>query len=828
MRLYEFGQQFNNIPCLSTKIQVGLARLDLCPLGHTDHTHVLNDLAFSFSFSYRQGGNISDLNKAIEILQARLNICPLGHPEHAGALGNLARCLFQYYFIQRNEADLTRLIQMQERWLDICPSGHPDHPTAIGELASSLYEHYHKTGDIRVLNRSIEMGEERLELCPSGHPQHGIALGNLAASMSACYHKEGNLIDLKRATDLKEIKLDLCPSGHWEHGLSLQNLAISLQDSYKKFKNPTELTRSIKLLKEALATYPPQYHVFSLSAGQLAKAILLPFKISDSHPSFPPLDQAFETYRLLKTCSPAVSLHLWDATQAWIQDAEEHNHSSVLEAYQTSLNALDHFTSFNPSLDSRHEKMQARTADLANNAFSCGVRHGDLVLAIELLEQGRGILWNQLARFDISADALGSQGRTLGDKFIRLSADLKKYAEGCGGVEPYWRVLEEWQSVVDKIRCQDGFSRFLLPPHFEDLQQAAEDGPVIIVNASESGCDAVIVLRTGLPIHIILPCSLTDVAQLCSQLSELTRDAHAYVNHRESYVKQLLRELWSSVVEPIVTVLQDDIQLPPGSRIWWCPTSKFTLLPLHAAGPHQKAQKNFMDIYVSSYAPSLSALIRTRERIHSQRTVLGTASVLSFAVVGQARPSTDTKLSELPEVEYELQRIRNETGMPADVTFEIVTGDAATIEDAVQAFREHRWVHVACHGAQHAKRPFESWFAMADGKLTLLRIIRERYTNSEFAFLSACHTAAGDVSTPDEVLHLAAGMQFAGFSGVIGTLWRVDDAVTHQVVTRFYKEMFKQPAIGFEHAAIALNAAVVATANEVSLEKRIVFVHIGI
>ena len=238
-----------------------------------------------------------------------------------------------------------------------------------------------------------------------------------------------------------------------------------------------------------------------------------------------------------------------------------------------------------------------------------------------------------------------------------------------------------------------------------------------------------------------------------------------------------------------------------------------------------------MDLYVSSYAPSLSALIRARDRVRSQKaagSASGTADVISFAAIGQAQPSADMKLSELPEVEREIQRIRNETSMPPDVEFETVTGDAATIEGAIQAFQDHRWVHLACYSARHANKPFESSFVMGDGNLTLMRIIQERYTHSEFAFLSTDHTAVGDMSTPDEVLHLAAGMQFAGFNAVIGTLWRVDDKVAHQVVTRFYKEMFKHPVIDFEHAAVALNIAVVESAEEVSLEKRIVFVHIGI
>ena len=826
--------------CLSTEIEIGLARLDLCPLGHADHAITANELGYSFGSRYIQEGNISDLNRVIESCQAMLDLCPIGHPEHAAALGNLSIFLWHYYSIQRNESDLVRVIDMQQRWLDLCPPNHPDHARALGTLAVSLQEHYYVQENPTDLDRIIEMKEEFLDLYPIGHPIHGIALGNLAASLNARYHRLGDLTDLNRDIDLKEKCLKLPPSNQQDHGLDLRNLALSLVDRYNRVESHSDLVRAIQVLKEALSTYPVQHYCYALTIGQLAAAIILSSNTPQGHPpnqSLPPLDEAFETYQLLKKCSPAVTLYLWNATKAWVQDAEDLGHSSVLDAYRTSLDILDHFTSFNSSLDSRHEIMQARVADLANNAFSCSTRHGNFQMAVELLEQGRGILWNQLARFDISLVALerlGHQGHALKNRFTQLSADLRKHAQGSGlggSIGPYWRVQEEWESVVDKIRCLDGFSRFLLPPRFDDLQRAAVSGPIIIVNASEYACDALIVLHTRPPVHVSLPCSLADAIQLCSNLSELTHDPNAYGSNRESWVKQMLRELWSSVVEPIVAVLQDDIQLPPGSRIWWCPTSKFTILPFHAAGPHRKALKNLLDIYVSSYAPSLSALIRARDRVRVQRearNASGTAHGISFAAVGQAKPSKDTKLSDLPQVGLEIHRIQHETGMPPDVTFESVTDAAATIDGTVQAFRDHRWVHVACHGAQHATKPFESWFAMGDGKLTLMRISQERYTNSEFAFLSACHTALGDASTPDEVLHLAAGMQFAGFNGVIGTLWKVDDAVAHQVVTRFYREMFKRPVIDFEYAATALNTAVVESVEEVSLEKRIVFVHIGI
>jgi len=47
--------------------------------------------------------------------------------------------------------------------------------------------------------------------------------------------------------------------------------------------------------------------------------------------------------------------------------------------------------------------------------------------------------------------------------------------------------------------------------------------------------------------------------------------------------------------------------------------------------------------------------------------------------------------------------------------------------------------------------------------------------NAEFAFLSACHTATGDIlGSPNEVNHLAAGLQFSGFKSVVGTLADID------------------------------------------------------
>ena len=50
-------------------------------------------------------------------------------------------------------------------------------------------------------------------------------------------------------------------------------------------------------------------------------------------------------------------------------------------------------------------------AGVAGLGFSCAMRYNDL-MGVELLKQGRGMLWNQLARFDISIVALESWGKS--------------------------------------------------------------------------------------------------------------------------------------------------------------------------------------------------------------------------------------------------------------------------------------------------------------------------------------------------------------------------------------------------------------------------------
>ena len=66
------------------------------------------------------------------------------------------------------------------------------------------------------------------------------------------------------------------------------------------------------------------------------------------------------------------------------------------------------------------------------------------------------------------------------------------------------------KDVINKIRTLPGFKDFLLPKLFEKLSEAAKYGPVILLNASSGGSQAIILLpsthgSTSNPLSVPLP-----------------------------------------------------------------------------------------------------------------------------------------------------------------------------------------------------------------------------------------------------------------------------------------------------------------------------------
>ena len=76
-----------------------------------------------------------------------------------------------------------------------------------------------------------------------------------------------------------------------------------------------------------------------------------------------------------------------------------------------------------------------------------------------------------------------------------------------------------------------------------------------------------------------------------------------------------------------------------------------------------------------------------------------------------------------------------------------LSGPDATVDCVSGALDLCSWVHFACHGMQFQTLGMNSAFALHDGGLELNQITLQRLSG-QFAFLSACHTAAGLQAPP--------------------------------------------------------------------------------
>ena len=216
-------------------------------------------------------------------------------------------------------------------------------------------------------------------------------------------------------------------------------------------------------------------------------------------------------------------------------------------------------------------------------------------------------------------------------------------------VERRMALAREWDDLVEQIRGLDGFEDFLQPPRLEHLLPAAERGPVVLLNVSRWRCDALIVRPDGVTLRELPDLTLAETAARAHRYLEALRAAddaharlagaqrpvpgetarvtirrqrHAAVEQSEEYDRadatliDLQAWMWDAIAGPVLGELGCDG--PPAGepsswpRVWWCPTGPLTVLPLHAAAPRDDPRAGALDRVVSSYTPTLRALLEAR------------------------------------------------------------------------------------------------------------------------------------------------------------------------------------------------------------------------
>ncbi|KAH9024168.1 hypothetical protein EDB85DRAFT_1894473 [Lactarius pseudohatsudake] len=430
--------------------------------------------------------------------------------------------------------------------------------------------------------------------------------------------------------------------------------------------------------------------------------------------------------------------------------------------------------------------------------------------AIETLERGRGLLWSEMRHLRASIDQLLQPDSQLGQRFAAVNRDLEELtmsippshelsiddgpADDLRAVDPFGRLIlkqrglsKERDNLISQIRSLPGFDSFLTSPSFDTLRSAASSGPVIIINHSEWRSDILILLHNTPPSLIPTPHDFYDRTKtLKDKLLDSRRKHGLDSSLYDESLAFVLAELYELVGEPVIDRLHQ-LQVPEQSRIWWCPTSVFCSLPLHAMGPipsDDREKRYFLDLYICSYTP-----ITDRPHPISQ-------SRFRFAISGSTFLTSSARL-----------------GYRGDKSH-LRSSDTCRL--SVEGFHHHQFIHFACHGTLEVNKPFEAGFELyGDKRLTLLDIVTEG-------------------SVIDEGLHLAAAVQYCGFRSVVGTMWAMVDEDGRDLAEHFYKALFsnsrrEQGVPYHERSAKALRFAVkkLRRKRRIGLERWVNFVHYG-
>ena len=208
----------------------------------------------------------------------------------------------------------------------------------------------------------------------------------------------------------------------------------------------------------------------------------------------------------------------------------------------------------------------------------------------------------------------------------------------------------------------------------------------------------------------------------------------------------------------------DLIEAPP--RVWWCPTGLFTLLPIHAAGIYDptstmESLENVSDYMISSYTPTLRSLFVPPPIV----------TAVPFSMLAAIQPTSVEGQIPLLQTYEELRKIERHVPTASLIKLSSREAPPSNVETVLGHLPHVFITHFACHGTQEFLDPLASALLLHDGHLDITRIMKLALPNASLAFLSACETAQGDIQSLDEAMHIAATMLFAGFRGVVGTMW---------------------------------------------------------
>ncbi|CAL9420150.1 CHAT domain-containing protein [Streptomyces sp. enrichment culture] len=741
-------------------------------------------------FRYRATADLALLDEAVAHCREGLAVLPPGAEVPEQLLGNLLLALSERHARTRHLAALREAIDAARQLADRTPEFGAEFPVALANLVTLTVEYARQSGDSGELDRAQHLVERALATTAPGHAWRAALLNALGSVLLARTRLPGATRETAEAAVRHyEQALSDAPDDPRRSVMLHGNHAYALWMRHRLGGDRADLERALEGARATARMLPP-----GDPRQGVARAVYARILSDTARADGTVREEAAEVNALL-AADPAqpVALRTAAALQLATVAQETGDIRRALDAARTAVGLLP-LLAWRGTDRSDQEELLGGMAPAGSFAAQLALAAGEPATALELLEAGRGVLAAQALELRGETRDLAAAHPALAARLDELRRALDgAAAESLSGeaADRRHRLARAWQETVDDIRTRDGFQDFLRPPTAGRLLRAGAEGPVVVVTVGPEQHGGHALLLDGHDLRVCPLAGLTEAGarergELLFQAAAAAARSGLTRAFAERAVTDILDWLWQTVAGPVLDALGITGPPPPGEqppRLWWCPTRSLAFLPLHAAG-------EVPDRVVSSYTPSVTALLRAR--------------------AGGPRQRRDPLIVAVPELDGQasLPGALREAGYAhAALGGTLLKGADADADTVRAALARHPWVHFACHGVQDPGQPSRGRLLLPGGALSVLDMARLDLPAAEFAYLSACETAVGGTALPDEALHLAGSLQLAGFSQVIGTLWRADDASSAELAERVYAAL--APAReGPPPAARALHQAV--------------------
>ncbi|NBM16220.1 CHAT domain-containing protein [Streptomyces sp. GC420] len=785
------------------------------------------------------------LDRAIAAQREAVKATPPRNMNRAGILANMATTYWRHAKATGDRTFLPEAYDLYRKAISGAPGArsaalHRSNLASMLSEFSDVFATMLSMTEQEVLDLAVKEEELAADALPMKDAQRRRYTLGIAVQLAVRYDERHRMEDFERAVRLLEENLQAADT---EAEAARYRLGIAWMWRMRALHtlDPSDLTSAETAHRHALDAYrgvPAQLEVH-LKYGL---AMVLRFSAEGWIVGGRPFTGAFvaryqEATELYRWCALHADGLVQDRIRradAWARAAAHlQNWPEALEAYRLAFSLVPLLAPQHLSRPDR-EQLLTNLDGVAADAAACALSMGDPYAALEFLESGRGLFLTESLGLREELAKLDTHAPQLGRRFLQLRAEVTASGVGTAwsrdgseaAVEQELMDAElsanraratELQEVLGALRKVPGLNRFLLPPDARDLVDASMDatGTVVVINVSGMHCDALIV-RDGTVRVLPLP-DLTwhEALRRSEALQRSTwraSDRSLSVEERalaEQELSAVLDWLWRTAARPVL----DDLDRPRPTRrraqalpttenlrprVWWCATGVLSGMPFHAASPLSSPAQpshpgtgsdSVIDRVVSSYTPTLSVLAYSRD------TLLGSAP--KVLAVGIKDTPGHPKLAA---AHLEVQAVCRWAPNAA-----VLRDEEASRDMVLAGLRSHDWVHFAGHAEQDPSANDNGHLVCHDhataGPLTTADIADAQSAYRSFlAYLAACDTARGRANLTDQAMHLAGGVQSAGFTHVVASFWPLQSNTSLLMTRAFYKHLDGQPVT---HDAVA-------------------------